>query len=94
MFYLPHNMTKQEQHNEWHSELRVLCNALVAYDKLSKKRLAKGVSVDDAGDSLVVMFRQHFAKVSLRQGSDMDAVLGYDDMVDYAKWYVSGEPVI
>ena len=94
MLYLPHNMTKQEQHNEWHGELKVLCKALIVSHDSQSRAKAKGVKIDDSGEEFMVMFRQHFAKVSLKQGSDMDGVLGYDDMVDYAKWYVSGEPVI
>jgi hypothetical protein len=94
MFYLPTIMNKQEQHHEWHVELYIICNTLISFDKQKKKRLANGVSTDDASPNIMGMFRQHFAKVAVKQNSEMDAILGYEDMVDYAKWYVSGETII
>jgi hypothetical protein len=59
-----------------------------------KSAKEKGIKIDDSGEEFMNMFRQHFAKVSINQNSEMDSILEYDDMLDYAKWYVSGEFVI
>ena len=87
-------MTRQELWNEWHLELKIICGMIVAYENRRKTLVAKGESVDDRGSDLMGMFRKHFNKVAVKQGSDMDGILGYEDMVDYAQWYISGEGII
>lgn len=94
MLLLPHNMTKQEQHNEWHNQLKALCYSLINYDKAKLAHFAKGELGPNRHSELMNEFRHHFAKVSVKQGTDMDAILDYEDMLDYAKWYVSGESII
>lgn len=86
-------MTKQQQHDEWHSELKILCSLLIASDK---KRKTKTAGKDNSGANdfdVLQHIRNHFTKVSLNQNTEMDSVLGYDDMLDYAKWYMSGKDV-
>ena len=94
MLLLPPNMNKQEQHDQWHKELKILCNALIMSHDSQSRAKAKGVKIDDSGEEFMNMFRQHFAKVSIKQNSEMDSILEYEDMLDYAKWYVSGEAII
>jgi hypothetical protein len=87
-------MNKQEQNDQWHKELKILCKALImSHDSMSRAK-ENGVKVDDSGEEFMNMFRQHFAKVSIKQNSEMDSILEYEDMLDYAKWYVSGEAII
>jgi hypothetical protein len=94
MLFLPLNMTKQEQHNEWHNQLKALCHNLVNYHNAKLAQFSKGELGENRASELMNDFRNHFAKVSLKQGTDMDSILGYEDMLDYAKWYVSGESII
>lgn len=94
MLLLSPNMNKREQHNEWHNELKVLCKALIMSHDSHQTAKKKGIKISDSGEEFMNMFRQHFAKVSIKQNSEMDAILEYEDMLDYAKWYVSGEAII
>ena len=94
MLLLPPNMTKQEQHNEWHNQLKALCHSLINYHNAKLTHFSNGELGDKRASELMNEFRYHFAKVSVKQGNDMDAILGYEDMLDYAKWYVSGEAII
>lgn len=94
MLLLPPNMTKQEQHNEWHNQLKALCHSLINYHNAKLAQFSKGELGENRSSELMNEFRNHFAKVSLKQGTDMDGILGYEDMLDYAKWYVSGASII
>lgn len=94
MYLLPTSMTRQELWNEWHLELKIICSMLIASDNKRKTLIANGESVDSKGPDIMAMFKQHFKKVSVKQRSEMDDILGYEDMLDYAKWYVSGEDIV
>lgn len=94
MLLLSLNMTKQEQHKEWHNQLKALCHQLIDYDNAKLAHFSKGELGENKASELMNNFRYHFAKVSVKQGTDMDTILGYEDMLDYAKWYVSGESII
>ena len=86
-------MTNKEQQNEWHSELRLLCDMFLVADLHRKWRVKAGEPADDGGINYMDAFRQHFAKVSLAQNSEMDSILGYEEMIKYAKWYTSDKGI-
>lgn len=93
MHLLTTSMTRQELWNEWHLELKIICNMLIAYED---KRMALGVNAQCASNrepDIMNMFHKHFKKVSVKQGSEIDGPLGYEDTLDYAKWYVSGKDI-
>ena len=94
MYLLTTSMTRQELWNEWHLELKILCNMLISYEDKRMTLGVNGVCKDNREPDIMGMFHKHFKKVSIKQGSDMDGILGYEDMLDYAKWYVSGESII
>lgn len=94
MLLLSPNMNKQEQQAVWHKQLKILCNAIIMSHDSKKSAKAKGVKIDDSGEEFLALFRNHFAEVSIRQNSEMDSILEYEDMLDYARWYVSGESII
>lgn len=88
-------MTKEEQHNEWHKQLRVLCRTLLASEEARLSAVKQGMKeLSEPSHTLVYAMKMHFEKVAKEQGTDMDGILGYEDMLDYAKWYVSGQPII
>jgi hypothetical protein len=87
-------MATQEQHNEWHLELRILCNMFIA---AHNKKVASDANSEPSKREpidFMSMFRQHFARVAVKQHSEMDGILGYEDMLDYAKWYVSDSDIL
>jgi hypothetical protein len=87
-------MATQKKINEWHSELRIICGIAIASDKKRQIRIANGKADEADGFDVMRMFREHFAKVAVKQNSEMDGILGYEDMVDYAKWYISGDDIV
>lgn len=79
--------------NEWHSELRIICGIAIASEKKRQMRIANGKTDEKDSFDVMSMFRNHFAKIGVHQNKEMDGILGYEDMIDYAKWYISGEDI-
>lgn len=73
--------------------LRQLCTGILLRET---RRVANGkLDEDSPPDSFILKcFANHFEDVGQREGRTLDPILSYEEMVDYARWYLSDESVL
>lgn len=75
--------------------LRHYCNNLVKHSlKKIPEDSVKRYAYECEKINLLQSLAEHFDGVAKQQKHEVDSILGYDDMVDYAKWYLSNTPII
>lgn len=73
--------------------LRGLCDAIL----LRETRRVTNGKLDEYSppDSFILKcFARHFELVGQAEGRTLDPILSYEEMVDYARWYLSDESVL